>query len=150
MFRFAGVSASARPFVINGIALVIPPDPVPVPTPAPVRLNHVSSVNCAAPSPGAAPNVTYWLVPLSWRAVGVGAAAAPPPTARTPRAVPIASQCQMCRRGAAVPLSIANPSPQGAGHGLGQAGVTLRRCVSDYKHPEKCEPRAATTAERTA
>ena len=43
----AGVSASARPFAISGIALAIPPVPVLVPTPAPVRLNHNSSVNVA-------------------------------------------------------------------------------------------------------
>src|SRR5215211_5695603 len=71
-------SASARPLVISGTALAIPPDPVLVPTPAPVRLNHVSNVNCAAPKPGAAPNVTYWLEPFNWRAVGVPAAVAPP------------------------------------------------------------------------
>ena len=44
MFRLAGVSASARPFVISGMALAMPPLPVLVPTPAPVRLNHSSSV----------------------------------------------------------------------------------------------------------
>ena len=33
-------SASARPLVISGIALAMPPVPVEVPTPAPVRLNH--------------------------------------------------------------------------------------------------------------
>ena len=69
MFRSAGVSASARPFEISGIALTMPPLPVPVPTPAPVRLNHSSRVNTDAPSsvvPAAAPNDTYWFDPLSW------------------------------------------------------------------------------------
>src|SRR3954466_15818737 len=65
-------SASARPFVTSGIALAMPPEPVLVPMPAPVRLNHVSSVNCAAPSPGAAPIVTYWLDPLNANACAVG------------------------------------------------------------------------------
>src|SRR6266511_2500743 len=64
-------SASARPFVTSGIA-VIPPVPVLVAEPPPVHLNHVSSVNCAAPSPGAAPIVTYWLDPLSSNACAVG------------------------------------------------------------------------------
>src|SRR6266511_2061814 len=58
-------SASARPFVTNGTALVIPLLPVLVPMPAPVRLNHVSMVNVDAPNPGAAPKVTYWLEPLN-------------------------------------------------------------------------------------
>ena len=44
MLTLAGVSASARPFVISGIALAMPPVPVLVPTPAPVRRNHSSSV----------------------------------------------------------------------------------------------------------
>ncbi len=66
-------SASARPLVTSGMA-VMPPLPVLVPTPAPVRWNQVSSVNVAAPSPGAAPNVTYWLLPLKARAVPAGAA----------------------------------------------------------------------------
>src|SRR6266540_5054800 len=73
-------SASARPFVTSGIALAMPPLPVLVPMPAPVRLNQVSSVNVAAPRPGAAPNVTYWLEPLSWRADADPAALADPPT----------------------------------------------------------------------
>src|SRR6266545_5277193 len=75
-------SASARPFVISGTALAIPPVPVLVPTPAPVRLNHVSNVNCAAPKPGAAPNVTYWLDPLNCKADAGAAAVAEPPTKR--------------------------------------------------------------------
>src|SRR5690242_857528 len=58
-------SASARPFVTRGIALVIPPLPVPVPAPGPVRKNQVSSVNVAALNSGAAPKVTYWLDPLN-------------------------------------------------------------------------------------
>ncbi len=65
MFRFAGVSASARPFVISGIALAMPPVPVLVPTPVPVRLNHSSRVRFWAFRAGAAPKVTYWLDPLS-------------------------------------------------------------------------------------
>ena len=44
---WAGVSPSARPFVMSGIALAMPPLPVFVPTPAPVRLNHSSTVNVA-------------------------------------------------------------------------------------------------------
>ena len=44
MLTLAGVSCSARPFVISGIALATPPLPVLVPTPAPVRRNHSSSV----------------------------------------------------------------------------------------------------------
>ena len=67
MFRLAGVSASARPFEISGIALATPPVPVLVPTPVPVRLNHSSSVRLWALSVGAAPNVTYWLDPFSCR-----------------------------------------------------------------------------------
>src|SRR5215211_3351071 len=62
-------SASPRPFVISGTADEMPPVPVPVPTPAAVLLNHNSSVKVADPSPGAAPNVTYWLVPLNWSAL---------------------------------------------------------------------------------
>src|SRR5215218_11410479 len=70
MFRFAGVSASARPLVTSGTADAMPPLPVLVPTPAPVRRNHVSKVNCAAPSPAAGPIVTYWLEPLNDSACG--------------------------------------------------------------------------------
>ena len=54
-------SASARPFVTSGIAAVVPVSPklpVLVDTPVASRLNHVSIVNCAAPKPGAGPNVT--------------------------------------------------------------------------------------------
>jgi hypothetical protein len=40
------------------MALGNPPVPVLVPTPAPSRLNHVSSVKVALPSPAADPNVT--------------------------------------------------------------------------------------------
>ena len=65
MLTLAGVSCSARPFVISGIALAMPPLPVLVPTPAPVRRNHSSSVRFCAFRAGAAPNVTYWLEPLS-------------------------------------------------------------------------------------
>ncbi len=67
MFRFAGVSASARPFEISGIALAMPPVPVLVPAPAPVRLNHSSSVKLWAFSVGAEPKVTYWVDPFSCR-----------------------------------------------------------------------------------
>src|SRR5215217_7667246 len=66
-------SASARPLVTSGTA-VTPPDPVDVATPAAVRLNQTSSVNVDAPRAGAAPNVTYWLVPLNWRPVAVDCA----------------------------------------------------------------------------
>src|SRR5438128_6819087 len=52
-------SASARPFVTNGMAAARPPVPLVVVCPVPSRLNHVSTVNVAVPSPGAAPNVTY-------------------------------------------------------------------------------------------
>src|SRR5947207_9924810 len=65
MLRLAGVSASARPFEMSGIALAMPPVPVLVPTPAPVRRNHNSSVKFEAFSAGAAPNVRYWLEPFS-------------------------------------------------------------------------------------
>src|SRR4051794_2061163 len=58
-------SASARPLVSSGMALAMPRLPVLVPTPVPVRLNHSSSVNWAVASPGAAPNVTYWVDPFS-------------------------------------------------------------------------------------
>ena len=58
-------SASARPFVMSGMALATPPVPVDVPTPVAVRRNHSSSVNVAAFRPGAAPNVTYWVDPFS-------------------------------------------------------------------------------------
>ena len=47
----------------------MPPVPVLVPAPAPVRLNHSSSVRFGALSAGAAPNVTYWLVPVELQAV---------------------------------------------------------------------------------
>ena len=57
-------SASAMPFVTSGIA-VTPSVPVNVAMPAPSRRNHVSIVNLAAPSPGAAPNVTNAFVPPS-------------------------------------------------------------------------------------
>ena len=71
MSTLRAVSASARPLVISGIALAMPPVPVLVPTPAPVRLNHSSRVKLVAPTDGsaAAPKVTYWLVPLSCRPV---------------------------------------------------------------------------------
>src|SRR4051812_47891187 len=70
MFADAGVSASAIPFAMSGIASVTPPVPVDVAIPAPVRLNHVSSVKLVAPSPVlpvpiAGPKVTYWLEPLN-------------------------------------------------------------------------------------
>src|SRR5437773_10533084 len=55
-------SLSERPFVTSGTA-VAPPDPVLVATPLPSRRNQASIVNVAAPRPGAAPNVTYELVP---------------------------------------------------------------------------------------
>ena len=69
MSTLAGVSASAPPLVTSGMAVAMPPVPVVTPRPAPVRLNQVSSVKLVTPSDGAAPNVTYWLVPLSWRAL---------------------------------------------------------------------------------
>ena len=75
MTSAAAVSASARPFVINGMALAIPPFPVPVPAPAPVRLNHSSTVKVALRNCEALPRVTYCDVPLSWTAPDVGAAA---------------------------------------------------------------------------
>ncbi len=50
-------SPSARPLVTRGIAST-PPVPVLVETPAPSRLNQVSTVKFAAPSPGAGPNDT--------------------------------------------------------------------------------------------
>src|SRR2546425_290548 len=55
-------SLSDRPFVTSGTA-VAPPDPVLVATPLPSRRNQASIVNVAAPRPGAAPNVTYELLP---------------------------------------------------------------------------------------
>ena len=55
----AAVSASARPFAINGIAFASPPVPVLVPTPAPVRLTHASTVKVALRRSLAAPNVAY-------------------------------------------------------------------------------------------
>jgi hypothetical protein len=67
MLRLAGVSASARPFVISGMALVMPPLPVLVPTPEPVRRNHSSRVRSLAPRAEVGPKVTYWLEPLSCR-----------------------------------------------------------------------------------
>src|SRR5215213_1869155 len=70
MFRFAGVSASALPFVTNGTADATPPLPVLVPIPAPVRRNHVSNVKCAEPNAAADPIVTYWLEPLNSSACG--------------------------------------------------------------------------------
>src|SRR5450759_5964534 len=75
MLRFAGVSTSARPLVMTGIAFAIPPNPVLVPTPPPVQLTHASRVKLAALSPDAWPNVTYWELPLKASA-GVEAAAA--------------------------------------------------------------------------
>src|SRR5438067_85223 len=58
------LSASPRPFVTNGMAVSAP---VVVVCPVPSRLNHVSTVNVAAPRLSAWPNVTYSLpgaVPL--------------------------------------------------------------------------------------
>src|SRR5216110_2920919 len=57
-------SLSDRPFVTSGTA-VAPPDPVLVATPLPSRRNQASIGNVAAPRPGAAPNVTYELLPKS-------------------------------------------------------------------------------------
>ena len=57
----AGVSASARPLVMSGIASGMPPVPVFVPMPAPVRLNHSSTVNVALRSWVVLPRVAYWL-----------------------------------------------------------------------------------------
>src|SRR6266571_8951803 len=73
-------SVSARPLVTSGMPSAMPPLPVLVPMPGPSRVNHVSMVNVAVPKPGAAPNVTYSLVPSKSRAeplevdVGVGVA----------------------------------------------------------------------------
>src|SRR6188508_717236 len=83
MLTLAGVSASAPPFVISGIALAMPPVPVVTPTPAPVRLNQVSRVKVVTPRLLALPKVTYWLVPLNWSAApavadGVALAGAEP------------------------------------------------------------------------
>src|SRR5947208_8433206 len=50
------LSASPRPFVTNGMAVT---PPVVVVCPAPSRLNHVSTVNVAAPRLRAWPKVTY-------------------------------------------------------------------------------------------
>ena len=50
-------SACAMPLVTRGIA-VTPPVPVLVATPAPSRLIQASSVNVAAPRPGAGPSAT--------------------------------------------------------------------------------------------
>ncbi len=61
-----GDSPSGAALVTSGIAEAMPFVPVVTPMPAPVRLNQVSRVNVVTPSVGAAPNVTYWLVPLSW------------------------------------------------------------------------------------
>src|SRR5437763_1248738 len=66
-------SASARPLVTTGTAL-IPPVPVLVGAPAPSRLIHASSVNVDEPSTGAMPNVTYALVPPKSIAAFVAAA----------------------------------------------------------------------------
>ena len=74
MFTLAGVSASARPLVISGMALAMPPVPVLVPTPAPVRWNQSSSVKVEALRPGAAPKVMYWLEPFSWTPLFVAVA----------------------------------------------------------------------------
>src|SRR5512142_2439106 len=68
-------SASARPFVISGIALAIPPVPVLVPTPAPVPLNQVSSVNRDASKDGAAPKVTNCDEPSKASAFALGGGA---------------------------------------------------------------------------
>ena len=72
MLRFAGVSASARPLVTSGMALAMPPVPVLVAAPAPVRRNHSSTVRLDALSAGAAPKVTYWLVPFEQHGLARG------------------------------------------------------------------------------
>ncbi len=87
-------SFSARPFVTKGTALAMPPDPVSVPTPVPVRLNQVSTVKVEAPSPGAAPNVTYCDDPLNCRPVfpeggGPSSAGAPETHVGPPVVVPL-------------------------------------------------------------
>src|SRR6266536_2891813 len=142
MFRFAGVSASARPLVTSGIALARPPAPVLVPTPAPVRLNHVSSVNCVAPSPGAGPKVTYWLDPFSCSAFVTPAAPAFPPLTSTTKATPRTNARATCLRGAAaVPTKLPPTSSVAAGPEvttpsrsfqvlLGNAHVQPRRTLS--------------------
>src|SRR6476659_589659 len=90
MLRFAGLSLSPRPLVTRGTAAPRPPLPELTATPTPVFLNHVSNVNCVAPSPPApvpadGPNVTYWLEPLNCNALsGAAARAAPPNTSYTP------------------------------------------------------------------
>src|SRR5215210_548592 len=105
-------SASARPLVTRGTALVIPPEPVLVPSPVPVRLNHVSSVNCAAPRPGAAPKVTYWLEPFSCSAVGELTAPELPVSTSSAAAVAADRPSLMVRRDAILPVAIHHPSPQ--------------------------------------
>src|SRR5215210_7405881 len=112
MFRLAGVSASARPLLISGIAEVRPPLPVPVPTPAPVRLNQVSSVNWVAPRPGAAPNVTYWVEPFSCSAVGELTAPELPVSNSSAAAVAAGKPSLTVRRDAILPVAIHHPSPQ--------------------------------------
>src|SRR6476619_5921500 len=73
ILTLAGVSASAPPLVMSGMALAMPPVPVVTPTPAPVRLNQVSRVKVVTPRLAALPKVTYWLVPLSWSAAPAAA-----------------------------------------------------------------------------
>jgi hypothetical protein len=63
MLTFAGVSASAPPFVTSGIALAMPPVPVETGVPVAVRRNHVSTVKFVTPRALAAPKVTRWLEP---------------------------------------------------------------------------------------
>ena len=79
--------AFGRPFVISGIALVIPPVPVVVPTPAPVRLNHSSIVKVALRRSAEPPSVAYWLEPFNCSAV--------PPTAAVPIGKPIRNTTAM-------------------------------------------------------
>src|SRR5215210_4693341 len=112
MFRLAGASPSARPLLISGTAEARPPVPVLVPAPAPVRLNQVSSVNWVAPSPGAAPKVTYWLEPFSCSAVGELTAPELPVSTSSAAAAAADRPSLTVRRDALLPAAMHHPSPQ--------------------------------------
>ena len=58
MLMSAGLSCSAPPLDMSGMAELMPPSPVVTPTPAPSRRNQVSIVKSVVLSPGFAPKVT--------------------------------------------------------------------------------------------
>ena len=85
MLTLAGVSASARPLVISGIALAMPPLPVLVPTPPPVQRNQDSRVKVEASRPAACAERHVLARAVEGRRAGRNVRGKP--TSRAPRAV---------------------------------------------------------------